>query len=76
MTTENAELELYRIIKTDSNNFLAILFKLICKADCDNRARLLMAFPEFTSVVLRYQNEEGYWESIEERYDKGKSKGC
>jgi hypothetical protein len=45
------------------------LFKAILSADFGNQYKLSFGFPDEVGVVKRYQNEDGYWESLKERFD-------
>lgn len=69
-TLEEAEQELYYWQMTDGDNFTSKLFELICKADRNNTELLSLGFPNECLVAKGYQNIEGYWESIQEKYKK------
>lgn len=41
-----------------ANNFSALLYDLICKADRENLRRLGSAYPEFVEVWVAYQQSQ------------------
>ncbi len=45
------------------------LFRCIMAADQSNQAKLAKGFPEYVEVVYRYQNESGYWEDLQNRWE-------
>jgi len=64
------ELELFMAVRgEETHNFKAELFKLICKADLDNKSKLSLGYPEFVEIVSRYQNEEDYYDLLVERWE-------
>ena len=70
MTVEECEHELYYIVKNPyATNFMAGLFRLLCKADKENRDRISKGFPAFVIVVRNYQIDEGYWEEVQKRIE-------
>ena len=62
----NEEQELYYIVNGSGGSFMTSLFNAIMKADMMNTIKLGMVYPEFVEVVKKYQNESGYWESVED----------
>ena len=64
------EMELYYVVSGNGGSFKTSLFETIMRADVTNKAKLYLAFPRFVDVVIKYQNVEGYWESILERLGK------
>ena len=40
-------------------------------ADIENTLRLSKGFHELTKVVTRFQNEKGYWQDLEKRWNRG-----
>lgn len=51
-----------------SGSFYTALFTAIFKADRFNRERLRLAFSEEVEAVIRFENEDGYWEEIQRNY--------
>jgi len=62
-----AEQDLYYVVNGQGGSFNTSLFETITKADITNQSKLSLGFPEFVEVVQRYQNESGYWKSIQLR---------
>lgn len=52
-----------------AGSFLESLFRCIFAADVFNQAKIAKGFPEFVEVVQRYQNEPGYWEDLQNRWE-------
>lgn len=67
---DSEELEFYFFMKGQSGSFHTNLFKAIMSADFGNQYKLAFGFPGEVSVVQRYQNEDGYWESLLEKIEK------
>lgn len=65
----NAEKELYFWQYSYNDNFSAMLFKLIGKADFSNRFLLSQGFPNEVDVYTRYEQEIGYWESVQKKFE-------
>ena len=53
-----------------SGSFFTALFYLMCKADTENMARLLIAFPEEGSALIKFKTDENYWPTLEAEYLK------
>jgi hypothetical protein len=51
-----------------SGSFMERLIATIQAADIINQSKLSMGFPELVGVVRRFQQEEGYWEDLVERF--------
>jgi len=51
-----------------SGSFFNNLFQAIFKADRGNLERMRLSFPEEVQAVIRYQNEDGYWDKLQESY--------
>jgi hypothetical protein len=66
---EGAELEFYFFMRGTSGSFHTNLFKTIMSADFGNQYKLSFGFPDEVTVVQKYQNEEGYWQSLLEKMD-------
>jgi len=64
---EKAELEFVYFMKGTSGSFMTNLFKTIMSADLENMRKLSLGFPNEVEVVHRYQNEEGYWQKLQEK---------
>ena len=64
---EQTELEFMFFMKGTSGSFMTNLFKTIMSADLENMRKLSLGFPNEVDVVHRYQNEEGYWQQLQEK---------
>jgi hypothetical protein len=64
---EQAELEFMFFMKGTSGSFMTNLFKTIMSADMGNQLKLSLGFPNEVEVVRRYQHEDGYWETLQEK---------
>ncbi len=64
---EQAELEFVFFMRGTSGSFMTNLFKTIMSADMGNQIKLSLGFPNEVEVVHRYQNEEGYWQKLQEK---------
>ena len=64
---EKTELEFVYFMKGTSGSFMTNLFKTIMSADLENMRKLSLGFPNEVDVVHRYQNEEGYWQQLQEK---------
>jgi hypothetical protein len=64
---ERAELEFMFFMKGTSGSFMTNLFKTIMSADMGNQLKLSLGFPNEVEVVRRYQHEDGYWETLQEK---------
>lgn len=51
-------------------SFYKSLLHTIRIADDQNRERLAMGFPELVEVIQRYRNEEGYSQTIFDKWNK------
>lgn len=51
-------------------SFYASLLRTIRIADDENRHRLSLGFPELVEAVQRYRNEDGYAQTIFEKWNK------
>jgi hypothetical protein len=67
---DNTELEFYFFMEGQSGSFHTNLFKTIMSADFGNQYRLAFGFPDEVTVVQRYQKEDGYWESLQDKFEK------
>lgn len=70
MNVTYAEKEFFYAQFGDANNFSAMLFRLIQKADTGNTEKIRMGFPDEVKVVERYQSEPGYWEDLQSRMNR------
>jgi hypothetical protein len=66
---EEVEREFYFFMKGTSGSFHTNLFKAIMSADFGNQYRLAFGFPDEVTVVQKYQKEDGYWQSLQDRMD-------
>jgi hypothetical protein len=66
---EEVEREFYFFMKGTSGSFHTNLFKTIMSADFGNQYRLAFGFPDEVTVVQKYQKEDGYWQSLQDRMD-------
>ncbi len=66
---EEVEREFYFFMKGTSGSFHTNLFKVIMSADFGNQYRLAFGFPDEVTVVQKYQKEDGYWQSLQDRMD-------
>jgi hypothetical protein len=64
---EQTELEFMFFMKGTSGSFMTNLFKTIMSADLENMRKLSLGFPNEVDVIHRYQNEEGYWQKLQEK---------
>jgi hypothetical protein len=64
---EQTELEFMFFMKGTSGSFMTNLFKTIMSADLENMRKLSLGFPNEVEVVHRYQNEDGYWQTLQKR---------
>jgi len=62
-----AEKEIYYWQYGRSGSFTTRLIETILNADTLNQAKLSLGFPELVEAAQRFQNESGYWKSIQER---------
>jgi hypothetical protein len=62
--------EKFCLFKLDlGGSFMASLINTIFKADMVNRSKIAKGFPEIVDVVNRFNNENGYWEDLIERWN-------
>ena len=66
-----AEVDLYIWQMSTQSSFKNKLFDLIAKADNSNASKIAKGFPEHVECYKRYSTEEGYWDSVQEKYNKG-----
>ena len=64
---EQTELEFMFFMKGTSGSFMTNLFKTIMSADIQNQFKLSLGFPNEVEVVRKYKNEDGYWETLQEK---------
>jgi hypothetical protein len=64
---EQTELEFMFFMKGTSGSFTTNLFKTIMSADIQNQFKLSLGFPNEVEVVRRYQNEDGYWQTLQKK---------
>jgi hypothetical protein len=53
-----------------TGSFYTSLFKTILKSDENNRLKLMHGFPEEVAAVERFQNEMGYWQDLQHRFNR------
>lgn len=51
-------------------SFMTSLIDTIFKGDMINRHKLSKGFPELVEVCNRFNNESGYWEDLESRWNQ------
>lgn len=66
ISTAEREFMFYKIGTCGS--FHKALIDTIFRADHINQAKLAMGFPEDVKVVQSFQNQEGYWEDLRQRW--------
>ena len=66
----DGEKHLVEFQKDMSGSFFTTLFNALFLADGPNMARMALGFPEETLAVQRFKNEDGYWQDLQERYNK------
>jgi len=67
------ELEFYFFMKGQAGSFTTNLFKAIMSADFGNQHKLSFGFPDEVTVIQKYKNEDGYWESLLNKFDNPES---
>jgi hypothetical protein len=70
----SAELEFCFYKQGQSGSFSTNLFKAILSADFGNQYKLSFGFPDEVEVVKRYQNEGGYWEQLQSKFNNNENK--
>lgn len=68
----DAEVQLYYCMKGTGGSFSTSLFQTIMRADIHNQAKLAKGFPEEVEVALKYMNQPGYWENLQQRIQNSK----
>ena len=68
LTKEELEFCFYK--RGRSGGFKTKLIETIFAADDNNRKKLAQAFPELVEVIVRYGNERGYWQDLQDRFEK------
>ena len=71
LTVTQAEDKFCQFQKGMLGSFFTLLINAMLHADVGNLEKLKRGFSELADVVERYQNEEGYWESLEKRWNNG-----
>ena len=69
-TITKAELDFCYYKRGNAGGFKTKLIETIFAADDDNRAKLSQSFPELVEVVNRYNKERGYWQDLQDRFEK------
>jgi hypothetical protein len=69
MKLNEGELRLWKFLRKLEGSFFTSLFEVIFKSDKDNRAKLMLGFPEEVTAVTRYQTELGYSDRFEEEVE-------
>jgi hypothetical protein len=69
-TLTKEELEFCYYKRGNAGGFKTKLIETIFAADDSNRAQLAKAFPDLVEVVVRYGNERGYWQDLQDRFEK------
>lgn len=49
---------------------MTALIEAIWKLDRKNRAKIALGYPELVTVCNRFNDEVGYWEDLQERYNQ------
>ena len=52
-----------------TGDFFTALIKAMFLADVNNVRKLKLAFPEVMATVKQYQNMEGYWSDLKDRWN-------
>jgi len=63
-----AECEFMYFHAGTAGSFSIALIEAMLRADHVNLQKLGIGFPEIASVVYRYKNESGYWESLSTKW--------
>lgn len=66
---DEVEMEFYFFMKGTAGSFHTNLFKAIMSADFGNQYKLSFGFPDEVTVVQKYQKEDGYWQSLQDRIE-------
>ena len=69
MLTKAEELFMFYKNGMAGSGFTALI-DAIFKLDRPNRAKIALGYPELVEVCNRYNNEIGYWEDLQKRYEK------
>jgi hypothetical protein len=65
-----AEIDFCYYKRGNAGGFMTRLIDAIFAADSDNRMKLAQGFPEIVEVVHRYNYEIGYWQDLQNRFEK------
>lgn len=49
---------------------MTALIEAIWKLDRKNRAKIALGYPELVTICNRFNDEVGYWEDLQERYNQ------
>jgi hypothetical protein len=49
---------------------MAALIEAIWKLDRNNRAKIALGYPELVAVCNRFNDETGYWEDLQKRWNQ------
>ena len=49
---------------------MTALIDAIWKLDRNNRAKIALGYPELVTICNRYNDEVGYWEDLQARYEE------
>lgn len=71
LTVTNAEHKFCMYQRGVAGSFMDLLIKTMLHADQGNMAKLRLAFPDLVDVVDKFQNEAGYWQGLEKRWNNG-----
>jgi hypothetical protein len=66
----SAEREFMYFQAGTAGSFMGLLIRTMMAADTNNMAKLALGFPDMAMVVYRYQNEDGYWEDLRNRWEQ------
>ena len=67
--TEAEQLFMYYKSNMAGSGFTALI-DAIWKLDRPHRARIALGYPELVAVCNRYNDERGYWEDLQKRWQK------
>ena len=53
-----------------NGSFIQNLIPAIFAADINNKTKLARVFPEYVSIIIKYQNDWNYYKELEYRWNK------
>lgn len=73
LTVTQSEAEFCAYQMGQSGSFMKLLISAMMHADVHNTHKLSLGYPDLSIVVSRFQNESGYWQALEKRWNGGSS---